>query len=88
VLNCILPSFRFKKEDSHILIIINDYERGLDSTSYDNLREQMNVSRIMLDILLDGAISKGLIQPDIYRSIFFLEPKGRQYAIQHKLIQI
>jgi hypothetical protein len=43
-------------------IIINDYERGLDSTSYDNLREQMNVSRIMLDILLDGAISKGLIQ--------------------------
>jgi hypothetical protein len=33
-------------------IIIDDYERGLDSTSYDNLREQMNVSRIMLDILL------------------------------------
>jgi hypothetical protein len=31
-------------------IIINDYERGLDSTSYDNLREQMNVSRIMLEL--------------------------------------
>jgi hypothetical protein len=29
----------------------------------------MNVSRIMLDILLDGAISKGLIQPDIYTPI-------------------
>jgi hypothetical protein len=28
-------------------IIINDYERGLDYTFYDNLREQMNVSRIM-----------------------------------------
>ena len=77
-------------------IIINDYEKGLDYTSYDNLREQMNVSRIMLDILLDGAISKGLIQPDIYTpidevedmTIFFLEPKGRQYAIQHKLVQI
>jgi hypothetical protein len=50
----------------------------------------------MLDILLDGAISKGLIQPDIYRfintgkdiTIFFLKPKGRQYAIQHKLVEI
>ena len=75
-------------------IIINDYERGQNSISYDNLKTQMSVSRIMLDFLLEKAISKGLIQKKIIDGLFeetitfFLRDKGKQYAIQHKLVEI
>jgi hypothetical protein len=74
-------------------IIINDYERGQNSISYDNLKTQMSVSRIMLDFLLEKAISKGLIQKKIIDGLyeetttFFLRDKGRQYASQHKLVE-
>jgi hypothetical protein len=75
-------------------IIINDYERGQNSISYDNLKTQMSVSRIMLDFLLEKAISKGLIQKKIIDGLyeetttFFLRDKGRQYASQHKLVEM
>jgi hypothetical protein len=69
-------------------IIIDDYERGLDYTSYDNLREQMNVSRIMLDILLEEATSEGLIQKKIIYGLFeettttlLLAPKGNYHRM-------
>jgi hypothetical protein len=52
-------------------------------------------SSCFFDILLEEATSEGLIQKKIIDGLFgettttfLLAPKGRQYAIQHKLIQI
>jgi len=67
-------------------IIITDFESGEDYTSYKFLIQRIGISRILLDILIEDAIEQKLIIRDSDGDIW-LQAKGKQYAIQHKLIR-
>lgn len=67
--------------------IINDFERGRDYTLYGDLLNKVDMSRIMLDIILDDIVKKKYIGIDSSKTIF-LYNEGKKYAIQHKLVQI
>jgi hypothetical protein len=53
-----------------LLSFISKEEGNCFFKYYDNLKTQMSVSRIMLDFLLEKAISKGLIQKKIIDGLF------------------
>jgi len=65
--------------------IIADFENGEDYTVYKNLIHAVDMSRIMLDVLLEEAVENGLISLDRDGDIL-LQTEGKKYAIQHKLI--
>jgi hypothetical protein len=67
-------------------IVIADFETGKDWTLYKDLVRKVSISRIMLDFLIQDAVSQGLIRLDNVGDMY-LETKGKQYAIQHKLIK-
>ena len=60
-------------------------ETTIDYIEYAELVEQMNISRIYLDLVISEAIMHDLIRQDSYKDIYLLD-KGKQYAIQHKLV--
>lgn len=66
-------------------IVISDFESGKDYTDYKELIQRINMSRIMLDILLDDATKKGYFVLDSDSDIY-LQTEGKKYAIQHKLV--
>lgn len=65
--------------------IVADFEAGEDWTDYKRLVAAASISRIMLDLLIDEAISLGLIRQSRHGGIY-LEPSGKKYAIKHRLI--
>ncbi len=68
-------------------IVVQDYEKGKDSSESHSVRQQMNFSRIMFDLSLSEAVEKGLLRQADYNSDFmFLTEKGKFYAIEHKII--
>jgi len=67
-------------------ILIADFEAGRDWTNYKDLVHAVSISRIMLDLLIEDAVSQGLIRLD-HEGDVFLEPNGKRYAIQHKLVK-
>lgn len=67
-------------------IVISDFERGEDWTNYKYLVERISISRIMLDIYIEEAVSKGLIRLD-HEGDIFLESAGKKYAVQHGLVK-
>ena len=66
-------------------VIVGDFESGDDFTYYHDLFNTVDMSRIMLDIVINEAIEKRYITYDRSLSIF-LQPEGKKYAIQHKLV--
>jgi len=67
-------------------IVISDFEKGSDWTVYKSLLQRIRISRVMLDLIIQDAVSQGLIRLDQQGDIW-LETKGKLYAIQHKLIK-
>lgn len=67
-------------------ILISDFEAGQNYTNYKHLVQRVGISRIMLDILLDEAVSQGLIYLD-HEGDPVLEKSGKHYALQHKLVK-
>jgi hypothetical protein len=65
--------------------IVGDFENGDDYTIYKNLVQAVDMSRIMLDIIINEAVQKGYIALDRDGDIR-LQPEGKKYAIQHKLV--
>lgn len=70
-----------------IKIVVSDFEKGADWTSYRSLVREISMSRIMLDILIEDAEKQGLIKRDSQGDIW-LDQEGKKYAIKHKLIKI
>lgn len=67
-------------------IVLNDFEAGKDWTDYKSLVRRTSISRVMLDMLLNEAETQKLISLDSDGDIR-LKMKGKQYAIQHKLVK-
>ncbi|WP_281214376.1 toll/interleukin-1 receptor domain-containing protein [Shewanella insulae] len=65
--------------------IIGDFENGEDYTVYKNLVHVVEMSRIMLDIVIEDAVKQGLISLDQDGDIY-LKSAGKKYAIQHKMV--
>jgi hypothetical protein len=66
--------------------IVTDFENGEHFSEYDELLEEMNISRILLDRIIADAVRKELISQDLKFNLH-LTPKGKSYAIEHKLIK-
>src|SRR5664280_1189823 len=78
-----------KTGDAHrelMAIVVDDFENGEDSSDYTSVVERINISRIMLDMLIEEVKEKGLITLDEYGDLL-LTKKGKFYAIEHKLIK-
>ncbi len=65
--------------------VIADFENGEDYTAYKSLVHAVDMSRIMLDIIIEEAIGKGYIALDNDGDVY-LQPEGKKYAVQHKLV--
>ena len=72
-----------------MVVAIYETKPNSQSVSYEELVRQINMSRIMVDIYLEEAIKQGLLARTrgMYGPLLGLQAKGRQYAIQHKLIR-
>lgn len=66
-------------------IVVQDYEEGEDFSDRDSVKERMDISRIMLDLLVRESAEKGLVELDINGDLVLTET-GKFYAIEHKII--
>jgi len=66
-------------------IVVDDFERGEDYSNYGMVVHRINISRIMLDMLIEEAKIMGLITQDQDGDLW-LAKNGKFYAIEHKLI--
>ncbi|WLG51617.1 toll/interleukin-1 receptor domain-containing protein [Pseudomonas sp. FP1742] len=65
--------------------LVRIFERqNEDYLSYSELRADINISRLMLDVLIEQAKEDGLITQGAGK-LLYLTTKGKQYAIFHKL---
>jgi predicted transcriptional regulator len=68
--------------------VVNEFESTAESyLFYAHLVQRMNISRIMIDLLLEECHEKGLIQR-INHKIYSLTEKGKLYAIENGLIKL
>lgn len=68
--------------------VVAQFEKqSADFVNYALLVQQADISRIMLDILISEAVAEGLLTQDPDNDVR-LTPKGKHYAIQHKLIRL
>jgi hypothetical protein len=65
--------------------VIADFENGENYTVYKNLVHAVDMSRIMLDIIIEEAIGKGYIALDNDGDVY-LQTEGKKYAVLHKLV--
>ena len=72
-------------------IIVNNYQRSITNT-YNKVEKDMNISKIMLDLIIKEAINRKLIVKNTNDHSIFNEPNtfiltdnGKEYAIEHKL---
>jgi hypothetical protein len=66
--------------------IVDDFENGEDYSDYQELLDKIDISRIMLDVIIENAVKKELITQDRSGDLY-LTKKGKFYAIEHKLIK-
>ncbi|WP_095055539.1 toll/interleukin-1 receptor domain-containing protein [Pseudomonas sp. Irchel s3b2] len=65
--------------------LVRIFERqNEDYLSYSELRADINISRLMLDVLIEQAKEDGLLTQGAGK-LLYLTTKGKQYAIFHKL---
>ncbi|QEY16325.1 TIR domain-containing protein [Cellvibrio sp. KY-GH-1] len=67
--------------------IVSDFEDGKDFTYYKVLVGSIKMSRVMLDIVIADAESRGYISRDFDGDIV-LRPEGKKYAVQYKLVNL
>ena len=68
-------------------VIVHRYEYySADYVLYDGVRENINISRIMLDILIKEACDLEYIRISTTHKIYLLD-KGKYYAIDNKLME-
>lgn len=79
-----------KKGDSLLELIrlmVKYFEASTnDFILYKNVVKDMSISRIYLDMIIDEAVSQGLIRQDSEKDLYLLD-KGKKYAIQHRLVR-
>lgn len=66
-------------------ILVTDFESGKNYSHYRDVVKRTNISRIMLDIIIQEAIKKDLIYLDAGGDPC-LTSVGKHYAIEHKLV--
>lgn len=66
-------------------IVVQDYEKEKEFSRHINVKEQMNISRIMFELLVREAVEKGLVELDSDNDLVLTE-KGKFYAVEHKMI--
>lgn len=67
----------------HVVFLFES--QSVDWISYASLRSRVKVSRIMFDLVIEQAVSEGLVDQDFDKDLY-LTATGKHYAIQHKLI--
>lgn len=68
-------------------IAVNDYELGNRSISKEKLLQELNISRILLDLLLNECVNKKYLNHDPYRRNYYLADAGKMYAVENNLIK-
>lgn len=68
-----------------MIIVVDDFESGENYSDYKSVLQRINISRVMLDMLIDEAKEKGLITQDSVGDLR-LAKKGKFYAIEQKLV--
>lgn len=66
-------------------IVVKDFENGQDWSNYLYVVNRINISRIMLDSLIDKLVEQELLTQDKDKDLR-LTKKGKHYAIEHKLV--
>lgn len=67
-------------------IVVLDYEAGGDYTSYQELVKRMATSRIMFDLMIEEAVTLGLVERDRDGDLV-LTATGKHFAIEHGLVR-
>lgn len=67
--------------------IVADFEAGADYTIYKDLIGALGISRVYLDILVTQAIERRLVTADRDGELYLSE-RGKQYAVEHRLVHI
>lgn len=72
-----------------IKLIVRDFENGLDMSNYKSIVNNISISRIFLDEIIDEAIEKKLISKKfIYSQLHFvLNEKGKEFAIKYNIVK-
>lgn len=68
-------------------IAVNDYELGNRSISKEKLLQELNISRILLDLLLNECVKKKYLNHDVYGRNYYLAVEGKMYAVENNLIK-
>lgn len=68
-------------------IAINSYESGNRSISKEEILRILNISRILLDLLLNECVKKEYLRPDSYGRSYYLADAGKMYAVENNLIK-
>ena len=69
-----------------ISLVVKDFESGEEYSDYLSLVEQIGISRILLDILIEKAEGMKLVTRDSSGDLY-LTREGKFYAVEHKLIK-
>ena len=69
-----------------IKLVVADYEQGNDYTSYRELVQRISTSRIMFDLMIDEAVSQGLVALDRDGDLV-ITARGKHFAIEHGLVR-
>jgi len=69
-------------------LVVEAFEKSSsDMLQYSQILSKASMSRIMFDIFLQQAVSKGLVHQPI-SGFVTLTARGKEYAIEHKLVDI
>jgi len=69
-------------------VLVKDFEMTTDDYSwYSDILDQMSISRIYLDMVINVAISEGLIRQGSNKELY-LKDDGKKYAMIHNLASV
>lgn len=67
-------------------VVVKRFEsQAWDYINYAELLRHARISRIMFDLYVEQAKSEGLLSQESDKDVY-LTNKGKQYAVEHKLI--
>lgn len=68
-------------------IVITTYESGYPATRVDSIRSKLGISRILLEVLLKECVKKEYIYCNSDGTIYYLNEKGKMYALENDLVK-
>ena len=73
-----------------IQVLVSDYEQGEQWSSFEHIKQSLAASQIMLDLLIDTAVKRKLIQHGHHEGGHFarLTNEGKFYAIDARLVSL